>query len=666
MRTSTFIILIVISAVLLDLFYWAVIRNRWTQIRIEVQGYLEKKFHVKFKPPPPRRPPEKLNLRKLFPVIEITLILAFALWVGREYLNFDESVWPTGFEFGTAVRTNYYWVTFQECGLCVLWDGSIKGGAPALVDLHGSWLHPLVAISTLVAGFVNGTKVMLLGTLFLAGLAQWWMAKQFGTGWISRLYAAAMAVVGGNMAATMDLGTTGILLSHVSACLALAGGIRFTQHPSRRNAVFLGILLALLLVSGQAYLQAGFFLSFFPALFILFCGNRWKTIRTFTNLLLACGLMILLSGIFLVPLFHFLPQIGKWAEPAFGSAQSIQFIPLNLVINDYEFYQNETLGKLPYIGFYSIYIGWIPILLACAAIGFWRKENSRIYLFFCFAFAFVLLASSGTTFRLLALFSDRAHFFRFPSMISGFLIPLILGLAAIGLDRLLKIGAFQFRIQLPHILRSKNFNINLLCLFMFVPLLFSIRSAYLYGHRWFSTVNYVEEKHSIYEKMALTGTEWVSIPMATHGWVIPILENHLKLADSFRTWWWVNREDPSPHLVLNEDHSITIKSGSAYAMLISNGKKIPCTAHANGGYINVHCPPSSGGILTVMENYWPGWKAWVDGKPAGLDENQQWLTLETDPGEHDYLFRYLPLDVLLGSILTLVGIGIAAYAFFKK
>jgi len=669
MKTLNFLILVFLAAILLDLFYWVVIRKRGHQIRNEVRGIFRKGVHVKFQhtsPPAPRLPLRKFNWKNLLTVLEILLILGFTLWVGRAYLKFDENTWPSGYEFGTAVRTNYYWVKFKECGLCFLWDGSIKGGAPALVDLHGSWLHPLAAIPTLVAGFVNGTKLMLLGALFLAGLAQWWMAKLFGTGLVPRLFTAAMAVVAGNLAATMDIGTTGIFLSHASACLALAGGIRFARNPGRRNAVVWGILLALLVVSGQTYLQAGFFLALFPALLILFTRTQWKSKQIYLNLLLACGLMVLLSGIFIIPLAHFLPQIGKWAAPDFEFAQSIQYIPLNLVINDYEFYQNGMLGKLPYIGFYSVYIGWLPVLLAFAAIGFRRKENSRLILFFGVAITLVLLASSGLTFKFLTLFTDMAYFFRFPCLISGFLVPLTLGLAAIGLDGLLKLGIFQHKIPLPSKLRNKSFNINFFLLVMLVPMFFSIRSAYLYGQRWYTTVKILDQSPSIYDQLKFDRTEWVSISQASHGWVIPLLENDIKLTESFRTWWWIDREDPPAYFIVNEDQSVTVNSENEYAMLFSRGDKIPCAAHANGGYIQVHCESKFGGVLQVTEHYWPGWKVWIDGERVQLIENQNWLVLEIKPGSHNLVFRYLPLDVLIGFLLTCTGIILAVWIYFKK
>ncbi len=64
---------------------------------------------------------------------------------------------------------------------------------------------------------------------------------------------------------------------------------------------------------------------------------------------------------------------------------------------------------------------------------------------------------------------------------------------------------------------------------------------------------------------------------------------------------------------------------------------------------------SGGGTLVVRENSWSGWSARVNGKKAALEESQ-WLSVTVPPGPIEVRFRYLPLDVLVGALLTFVGI----------
>ena len=67
---------------------------------------------------------------------------------------------------------------------------------------------------------------------------------------------------------------------------------------------------------------------------------------------------VLLAGVFWVPVLHFWSSFGKDVDPSFKSAQAIEYIPLNLVIRDADFFRSEALGKVPYPYLYGGYIGW--------------------------------------------------------------------------------------------------------------------------------------------------------------------------------------------------------------------------------------------------------------------------------------------------------------------
>jgi hypothetical protein len=155
----------------------------------------------------------------------------------------------------------------------------------------------------------------------------------------------------------------------------------------------------------------------------------------------------------------------------------------------------------------------------------------------------------------------------------------------------------------------------------------------------------------------------------------------IKIGEAFRDWNWKEREDPPPYLEIAETITgigsqnpvriaenayFTSSITNEYAFISSNEGYSPCVAHASGGHIDINCDSAHGGILTVMENSWAGWTVKVDGTHALLIENQQWLTVKAEPGQHNYVFNYFPLDVLIGLILTLAGIVIALFVLFKR
>ena len=116
----------------------------------------------------------------------------WAAFIGRAFLDMDPLVVPAGTEFGSQIQTSYFWDDVKQCGVCALWFGGEQGGLPALVDLHGSFLNPLVALVTILFGVVNGAKAMLVLSIWLTGVAQWWIAGSSTVGAVPRLFTAAV------------------------------------------------------------------------------------------------------------------------------------------------------------------------------------------------------------------------------------------------------------------------------------------------------------------------------------------------------------------------------------------------------------------------------------------------------------------------------------------
>ncbi len=115
---------------------------------------------------------------------------------------------------------------------------------PALVDTYGSALHPIVALTTLIWGIVDGIKVSVLISLLLEGVAQWWIARELRLGWIPRLWSAGIAVAGGQLSGRMDTGVFSVLLSTSMCSLLLAGVLRLGRRGGRRTSILVGVLFA--------------------------------------------------------------------------------------------------------------------------------------------------------------------------------------------------------------------------------------------------------------------------------------------------------------------------------------------------------------------------------------------------------------------------------------
>ena len=191
---------------------------------------------------------------------ELVLIALFAVLIGMPYFNLDPEIIPSGREFPSHVQSHHMWTRAAECGLCALWNGTSQGGAPMLVDVHGSMLHPIVILSTLSFGVINGTKVALIAALGAAGVGQWILARQLELDRITRVWTSFAAVAGGHLAGRMENGVVGVVLATASCAIAVPALLSVVRRLEVRPIVLAAVALFLVVSAGQGYIQIGFFL----------------------------------------------------------------------------------------------------------------------------------------------------------------------------------------------------------------------------------------------------------------------------------------------------------------------------------------------------------------------------------------------------------------------
>ncbi len=492
------------------------------------------------------KPISRANRAILFQIGEVVLIFLWALFVGRAYLDFNPLVWPTGREFASSIQTHFIWDLFRECGACVFWNGFVHGGAPAFADLHGSMLHPLVILSTLLWGVLSGAKITLVLSLFMAGLAQWWLTKVMGLGGIARLFCSGMAVVGGHLAGRMELGGFGMVLSTAACSLVIAPGVGLALTGKRRYTILLALAVSSALLSGQGYMQVGLAFSILPAFLLFFWDGHLKLQPVWKEFILAAGLALLLTGILLVPMAHFYPSMYKDTDPAFSTAQSPAYIPLNEVIDDVPFYLSDSLKSVPYPHLYVNYLGWVPVLLAIISLRFWPPSRNRLLAFFLISIGLVYLCAGATTLKALQyILPDFAAGVRHPTQISGLANPLILAMAAWGLDGLVKLK--WPRIGLISADQSSYpaaKGLSLAVLVLTAPLIWSLISAYNFGQNWLVTAPVSQDLYTVVKTLQTNSSEWVNLPFGEHFWMIPAFEAGLKLGIGIRTWQWKEHDPP--------------------------------------------------------------------------------------------------------------------------
>lgn len=623
-----------------------------------------------------------VNRQRVFLGAELLALAIWTLWFASPYLTLDPTVMPTGGEFLAAIQIHQIWAQVRECGSCFMWYGSVAGGYPGLVDPNGSAMHPLVILATLGWGVMNGSKVALVGAFLMAGVAQWWLGRVLGLGRAARLWSAAMAVAGGYLAARMQLGALPLIVSTAACMLVLPPLITLSRTARRRDAVVLGVTLAMAVVAGNGYLQVALAWAL-PATLVLIPWEQGRASLFVRRYALAVALGLLLAAPFLVPFIHFLPEFAKDTDPTFRSAQPLGYLPLNLVISDLRFYDSDMLGKLPYISHYANFIGWLPVLLAFWALRGGRHREERRAIAFLAAFALLaLLVASAIPLELLAriitvpALAQLISGVRYTAFMAALAVPPILALAGIGLDQLLNMRHGRVLLSARPSETTTSFSVRLDFRWLLaIPLGLALMNVWGFSRQFIAVAPLSPEVESVIQALQTPDLQWVNVPFGENFFVTPAVVRHAKLAVNFYlTWHWRDRPPPEPILEANRIGpppgmvgTTTVDGvgifasapGREYAAVeLDDGSRAVCTAQGIGGNIDVDCTTTRPGILTVKENNWSGWNARIDGRQVALQPTR-WLTLDLPAGRHTISFRYRPWDVPLGLLVSLFGLALA-------
>ena len=593
---------------------------------------------------------------------------------------------PTGREFGQSILTHHFWTQMQECGACALWFGNTRGGVPALVNgVVGSMLHPLVAITALGWGVLNGSKLALIGAFFMSGVAQWWLARVLGTGTLAALWSGAVAVAGGHMASRMDLGSFSLTISMAASAMVYPPLFLLLRNGTRRAAVMLGIAIALAGVSGNGYMQVGLAFTL-PVVLIGLIGPRDRAWLMMVRFAQAAVLALLLASPMLVPFARFSAQFAKDVDPTFRSAQPLAYLPLNFVIADHRFFTTDALSKLPFPFFYANFVGWVPVLLAACGLGGRRGSVApgRTELLLGMLIVTALWVASAAPLAWLAQHAPSRALretmvgVRAAPLIAGLAVPPLLALAALGLDRVLRLRLTRSRVQALTGARLPRWLAISPVVLLLPPLTLALQDARVFGARWIGVTPFSVEVPEVILALQADRLRWVGTPLGEHFFLEQAVAARLKLSDDFLTWHWRDRKFPEPTVQASRGAQpqgmtaeraiggVVLSSAplQEYAVVERAGARTVCDGRGTGGNIDVSCDATQGGILTVKEHRWDGWEATVDGQPVPLRPGQ-WLSLELPPAGRSVSLRYRPWDVPVGLAMGAVGV-ILAFLWWRQ
>jgi hypothetical protein len=620
---------------------------------------------------------------KLYSLLEIILITAWAIWVGRGMLDFDENNVLWGGEYSMAVSTHHFWTFVEKCGWCALWNGSQIGGYPALANTYAPILHPVTMFTTLVWGVVNGSKLIVVVSLVFAGIAQWWLAHELRVGRLARLWGAMLVIVGGHLAGKMEIGLVGLVLSTAACSFVFPAALMLARRQDWRAAVVLGLVVASGILSGHGYVQLVLLLTF-PAFAFLLMDQDWKVSPLWKKYAAAAGLGILLTTALTIPIVVNSWNIHKYVDPYFSTVQPLKYSLLNFVIDDFDYFQTEILGKPGIPSLYINFIGWAALILAIFAVGASKEQDRRKVFYLAGSAAIIIGFLDGNFLKWFAEQIPFAASVRFPTLGLGIAVPAIIGLASYGLDQILT------RFEWPIIElgfgrqnRARTFLIPL-SLIVLIPLTVNIQEAYKLGRIYFSVKPLAAGTIEKLQALKTESSEWIQPVFGEDFWKEPAVRMGLKLTNESLPFWVGTKHYPEPFyqltrdplpnpqselLMVDDDQSeiLYLNPKAEYAVVLDElGNMTSCSATGIAGKIDVTCNAPVKGKLVIYENRWPGWKVWIDGKSAELKNSGEWLVTSIPAGKHTLAFRFRPWDVPLGLTLTALGLVLCGWLWFRK
>jgi hypothetical protein len=70
----------------------------------------------------------------------------------------------------------------------------------------------------------------------------------------------------------------------------------------------------------------------------------------------------------------------------------------------------------------------------------------------------------------------------------------------------------------------------------------------------------------------------------------------------------------------------------------------------------------AGGRFVLVEQFFPGWRALIDGKETAIERvDETFQGIAVPPGPHAVEFRYAPRSLYVGAIVSLMGLAVLVY-----
>jgi len=593
-----------------------------------------------------------------------------------------------------------------------LWNPYMLTGFPHVGDFVNHFWNPVSTIPILLFGGINGMKLSVFLSFLIAGWGQWLFAHVFGLRGISRLWTALLFLVSGGLALLWRVGWYELLLGAAWFPLCFAGVWWAIRRRDRSSIALAALPIAIVLASGGGYYP--FYLFGTLSVLVLLAavlatsGTRWSAVRRAAGIALLSAALV---AVVTLPWIDSYRLTARDAPPAVeqSGSQSIPHAMINYIVGEPEWFNATVLGRGG--GWSWFYIGWLPLAAAALAPLAFRKRDARVPILVLGCLTLFLLAwhaNRHTPFRHVYDLIPWLYNLRFVERLLIIATIPLLGLAGWGLfhvqSRLTRWGEDRAVTILPADRKGKASTVSLKWAFLLpflLVLFFSTRHVYRVN-KSFGLVDGRLDQKSIdalrflrrydrslyYTNVGGTFVEWKWTP-AAYMLEMPIINfqynRRLRSQDKQRS-----PDSPFsasakyilglPERTKTPSNATSIRTFGGDWTLWHDPDALPFAFAASRSLLQSRRPVRNENVtiaaarllgpnqvfvravgdssldLVVLVSDYPGWKLFIDDRPAAVRPINGYLGAAMRPGEHEYRFVFRPRFYLIGLVVSVCAV----------
>ena len=636
----------------------------------------------------------------------LIILIAYA-YTASVLLNFDDQrLQQTGEHNESSTLPLLAEIGLSRYKEIPLWNPYMLTGYPHVGDMLGHFWNPISTIPIMLWGGINGMKVSIFLTFIVAGLGQWILAYVMGLRRIFRLWSSILFMISGGLALLWRVGWYELLLGAAwfPWCFALYL-LALRRHTW--SSIFLVSAAVFMVISTGGGYYPIYLLVCMAVLFGVVClqatpSERLRQIQTSVLVVLVGAA---LSAVVIVPYLSAYRLSGRDVSPDLTQyfSQPIQYGLMNYMIHTPEWFNANVLGTAG--GWNWFYIGWLPVAgLALIPLTLSQSPRRRWMIAISGILFLILImwfANRFTPFKRIYDWIPFLYQLRFPNRLLIIATSPLLILSGLALEQTYRLSKIWVKnLKLVHSPAGKrrstlpaHYGVTLLWI---LGLLSTTKAVYdvnksfafidqIMNPKPFAALRWLKsyDKSLYYVNIGGGIIYWDWTP-AAYSLEVPMINflysRHLRTQELqraegspfiARAKYQISLPDQTPPpnarqindfegVLVWEVPDVLPYAFSVQPSLIqqydklATGQVASIKVKLNGSnqVIAQGTPSRPGDVLVVLMSEYPGWKLLIDGKPAQVSPYNGYLGAKMLPGEHSYLFYFLPTQFIIGASIS--------------